>query len=50
MRSACSFYAHNEIAFAEHFACNAEVSAGGLLYLQYALPETVEHVYTAHFP
>lgn len=48
LRSACSFYAHNEIASAEYFACNADVSAGDGVHSQYALPETVEHAYAAH--
>ena len=46
--SACCFDAHDEMAFAENFVCDADVSAGDGVHSQYALPETVEHAYAAH--
>ena len=46
--SACSSDVHEEMALAENFVCDADVSAGGAAHLQYALTEAVEHAYAAH--
>lgn len=48
LSSACSSDAHEEMAFAENFACDADVATGGAAHLQYALTEAVEHAYAAH--
>ena len=46
--SACSSDAHEEMAFAENFACDADVAAGDGVHSQYVLTEAVEHAYAAH--
>ena len=48
LSSACSSDVHEEIALAENFVCDADVAAGEVAHLQYALTEAVEHAYAAH--
>ena len=48
LSSACSSDVHEEMALAENFVCDADVAAGEVAHLQYALTEAIEHAYAAH--